>query len=192
MRNVLSAAAELQSFCQSHSWRFCFIGGIAVQRWSEPRFTHDADLTLLSGFGDEELFVDLLLAQFRARSKGERIAALRNRVVRVRASNDVPLDIALGALPFEERTVARASGWKTHSPQTNLITCSAEDLIVHKAFAARDRDWLDLQGVLKRYGRNLKIDQIWDELRPLVLLKEEPEILTKLQEMFDAHLDWSH
>ncbi len=32
-----------------------------MQRWSEPRFTHDADLTLLTGFGAEESFVDKLL-----------------------------------------------------------------------------------------------------------------------------------
>lgn len=189
MRNVLNAAGELQSFCQSHSWRFCFIGGIAVQRWGEPRFTHDADLTLLSGFGREESFIDALLIQFEARSPDERNAALRNRVVRARASNEVPLDIALGALPFEERTIERASSWKSRDQRPNLITCSAEDLIVHKAFAGRDRDWLDVQGVLKRQGRKLNLDQIWNELRPLVALKEEPEILTKLQRIFDQHLD---
>lgn len=160
-----------------------------MQRWGEPRFTHDADLTLLSGFGREELFIDALLAQFAARSPNERTAALRNRVVRARASNGVPLDIALGALPFEERTIERASAWKGRGPVPHLVTCSAEDLIVHKAFAARDRDWLDLQGVLKRHGRKLNLDQIWEELRPLVALKEEPEILVKLQKLFDELLD---
>jgi len=29
---------------------FCFIGGIGVQGWGEPRFTHDADLALWTGF----------------------------------------------------------------------------------------------------------------------------------------------
>lgn len=189
MKDVLQAAAALQTFCQRQAWRFCFIGGIAVQRWGEPRFTHDADLTLLSGFGSEELFIDELLGEFEARSVGERMAALRNRVVRLRASNGVPLDIALGALPFEERTIGRASSWRVHGPRPSLVTCSAEDLIVHKAFAGRDRDWLDVQGVLQRHGRKLKVDQIWEELRPLVALKEEPEILSKLQKIFDQHLD---
>ena len=48
---ILSAASELEGFCRAHRWQFCFIGGIAVQRWGEPRFTADADLTLLTGFG---------------------------------------------------------------------------------------------------------------------------------------------
>ncbi len=101
----------------------------------------------------------------------------------------MPLDVALGAFPFEERTVDRASTWKARDPNLDLITCSAEDLVVHKAFAARGQDWLDVERLVTRQGRKLNIDQIWLELRPLVELKEEPEILTKLQKIFDDHLD---
>jgi hypothetical protein len=188
VKDVLSAAAELQEFCAARKWSFCIIGGIAVQRWGEPRFTHDADLTLLTGFGHEEEFIDVLVTHFRPRSANEAQTALRNRVVRLIASNEVPLDIALGALPFEEKTIGRASAWDTNGAKPELITCSAEDLVVHKAFAARERDWLDIQGVLKRQGPRLNVEQIWTELRPLVALKEEPEILTKLQGTFDQHL----
>ena len=33
---VLAAAGEVQHFCQERNWHFCFIGGVAVQRWGEP------------------------------------------------------------------------------------------------------------------------------------------------------------
>jgi len=52
----------------------CFIGGIAVQRWGEPRFTADADLTLLTGVGGEEKFIDPLLSHFRPRRSDARTA----------------------------------------------------------------------------------------------------------------------
>lgn len=188
MKDILGAAAELQAFCERQGWRFCFIGGIAVQRWSQPRFTHDADMTLLTGIGGEEEFVDRLLAEFPERSEGEREFALRQRVVRLNSSTGIPLDIALGALPFEERTVKRASPWKARDDRNQIITCSAEDLIVHKAFASRDQDWIDLEGAVIRQGSKLNLEQIWTELRPLVELKEEPEILAKLQRIFDRHL----
>jgi hypothetical protein len=42
---VLAAAEQVQQLCQQHGWRFCFIGGVAVQRWGEPRLTQDVDLT---------------------------------------------------------------------------------------------------------------------------------------------------
>lgn len=61
---LLSAALEVTRFCTDQGWRFCFIGGVAVQRWGNPRFTADIDV-----------------------------------------------DIAFGALPFEERSVERASHW---------------------------------------------------------------------------------
>ncbi len=56
MTKVIQAAAELQSVCVQHDWKFCFIGGVALQRWGEPRETVDADLTLITGFGGEERF----------------------------------------------------------------------------------------------------------------------------------------
>jgi hypothetical protein len=34
---LLEAAQEIQQFCVSRDWRFCFIGGIAVQHWGQAR-----------------------------------------------------------------------------------------------------------------------------------------------------------
>jgi hypothetical protein len=49
------AAAHLQEWCAGRGWRCCVIGGLAVQRWGEPRQTRDVDLTLLTGMvGSEE------------------------------------------------------------------------------------------------------------------------------------------
>src|SRR5579864_5144154 len=64
---VMAAAAEVENFCRSQGWQFCFIGGVAVQRWGMPRFTQDVDLTLLTGFGTEVHFADALLQHFQGR-----------------------------------------------------------------------------------------------------------------------------
>jgi hypothetical protein len=95
----------------------------------------------------------------------------------------VSVDIALGALPFEERTVARASPWQV-DPALVLSTCSAEDLVVHKAFAGRDLDWGDVERVLTRQHGKLNLVQIRAELQPLLELKDAPESLDKLERMF--------
>ena len=50
---VLAAAGDVQLFCLERHWQFCFIGGVAVQRWGEPRLTQDVDLTVLTGVGNE-------------------------------------------------------------------------------------------------------------------------------------------
>ena len=43
MRDLFLLADEIQSFCQVRGWRFCFIGGIALQRRGEPRLTGDKE-----------------------------------------------------------------------------------------------------------------------------------------------------
>jgi len=85
--HVLLGAIEVQSLCEAHGWRFCFIGGVAVQRWGEPRFTQDVDLTLLTGFGDEESYVDSLLATLSPRRPDARAFALTHRVLLARTAS---------------------------------------------------------------------------------------------------------
>ena len=46
MNLVYAAASDLHRFCVDRKWEFCFIGGVALQRWSEPRQTLDVDITL--------------------------------------------------------------------------------------------------------------------------------------------------
>ena len=179
---VLEAAGEVQSFCQGKSWRFCFIGGVALQRWGEPRLTQDVDLTLLTGLGDEEQFVDPLLKEFTPRRPDAREFALRHRVLLIETRQGVGVDAALGAFPFEERSIQRASAWAWAAGQS-LVTCSAEDLVVHKTFAGRDLDWGDVERVLTRQHGKLDWKQIRTELKPLLELKGTPESLDKLERM---------
>jgi hypothetical protein len=175
----------LQGFCAEQKYRCCFIGGIAVQRWGEPRLTVDVDLTLLTGFGNEEGFINALAAKFPTRRPDAVEFALQKRVLLLCASNGVLMDVALAGLPFEERTIKRASPWGI-SDRANLTTCCAEDLVVHKVFANRDLDWFDVQGVLRRQAPQLDLDLIFRELRPLLELKEAPELEDRLRKMIEA------
>ena len=182
MNLVFTAAVELQTFCQRQGWRFCLIGGVALQRWGEPRQTVDVDITLLTGFGGEENFIRPLLERFRPRRPDAAGFALRNRVLLVENAEGVGLDIALGGLPFEARTIERASPYDIGGGH-KLITCSAEDLVVHKGFACRDQDWVDVRNVLEKQRGKLKLAQIYEELTPLAELKEQPEIVDRLRNL---------
>jgi hypothetical protein len=182
MLDVLTAAVEVQRLCERHRWKFCFIGGIAVQRWGNPRFTVDVDLTLLTGYGSETDFIDVALEDLEPRRSDARSFAIRHRVLLARSSQGVDIDIALGALPFEARSVERASDWNLGDART-ICTCSAEDLIVHKVFAGRDRDWDDVRGVLARRHLHLDWTIIRSELIPLLDLKETPEAFERLERM---------
>jgi hypothetical protein len=67
VNTLFSAAVDIQALCAAQGWKCCVIGGLAVQRWGEPRQTRDVDLTLFTGLGREEQFVDPILTHYAAR-----------------------------------------------------------------------------------------------------------------------------
>jgi len=180
VNEVLRAASELQNVCQSQGWRFCFIGGLAQLRWGEPRETIDADLTLITGFGDEEPFIQTLLQHFEGRVENAAAFARQRRVLLLQARSGVGLDISLAGLPYEELVVRRSSEFD-YPRAVRLRTCSAEDLVVLKAFASRTQDWADIERVLVRQSGKLDWGYIEQHLHPLIELKGEPEILDNLR-----------
>lgn len=44
---------------------FCFIGSFSAQRYAEPRATRDADVSILTGLGNEASIIDAMFAVFR-------------------------------------------------------------------------------------------------------------------------------
>lgn len=186
MNELTELALELQVFCEAREWRFCLIGGLAVQHWGEPRFTRDVDMTLLTGFGNEEPYVHEWLAHYESRVAEPVAFAVKNRVLLLRSAGGIGIDIALGGLPFEEDAVARAKPVEMEHGVW-LKICTAEDLIIMKAFADRPQDRLDLRGILVRQGPEaLDWKRIWEELTPLAEVKGDPGILEHLREMVAA------
>jgi hypothetical protein len=179
MNAIFAAALEVERGVRATGFPFCFIGGVAVQRWGQPRMTADVDLTVVTGFGGEEPYVDALLALFRGRLADAREFALRHRTLLLVASNGVHVDVALGAMPFEEHSVERASPFAI-SDGESITTCSAEDLVVHKAFAGRDKDWGDIRGIVVRQPR-LSHELIWTELLPLLELRDDSDAEPRLR-----------
>ena len=121
MRDPFLLASEVQSFCQVRRWKFCFIGGIALQRWGEPRLTADVDITILNGFGQEAPYIEELCDAFPGRLLDTADFARRSRTLLLQSEQGIPIDISLGALPFEERLIERATFYQ-FLPEARLNT----------------------------------------------------------------------
>lgn len=175
MTPLLAAAHDIGDWLDTQAWQWCLIGGLAVQRWGEPRLTQDVDITVLTGFGNEEAVVDALIARFEPRFEDTRTFALRSRVVLLRASNGVGIDVSLGAIDFERQVIERATLY-TFAPGCVAKTCSAEDLIVYKSVAGRPRDVADVGGIVARQFPHLDAAYVRRWLTLLGELKEDPDI----------------
>jgi hypothetical protein len=164
-------------------WQYCLIGGLAVQCRGEPRTTLDTDIALLAGWGKEAAFIDPLLKRFPSRVEAARNFALDRRVLLLRASNAVDIDIILSALPFEAEMIARAEAVE-FAPGCTLPCCTAEDLFIMKAFAGRPRDWADAESITVRQA-GLDKGYILHHLTALCELKEAPDIPERAKEMLE-------
>lgn len=180
MRSLLQAGARVQAQVTARGLRFCFIGGIANFRWGTPRLTNDLDLTVLTGFGGEEPVIAALLEDLAPRIADAAEFARRHRVLLLRTADGIAVDVALGAMPFEEAAIERATEAEL-TPGAFLRTCSATDLVVHKAFAGRPQDWVDIEGVLVRQQGKLLWPQLWADLTELAVLKDAPELVEELE-----------
>jgi hypothetical protein len=68
-----------------------------------------------------------------------------------------------------------------------LNTCSAEDLVVLKAFADRPQDWLDIEGIIVCHGRALDRAHVLDELISLLEMKEDLSPRATLEKLLRKH-----
>ena len=105
MIELFQVALEVQDFCEANHWEYCFIGGVALQRWGEPRVTQDVDLTIVTGFGNEKSFIEPFLQKYSTRIDDAERFALDNRVLLLVSETGIGIDIALGGLPLDRKSV---------------------------------------------------------------------------------------
>jgi len=184
MKSLFESASRIQAFFDSLHWSFCFIGGIALQRWGEPRLTVDIDVSLLTRFENEESYVDQILRILEPRIPDAKAFALSHRVLLAKTEIGIQVDIVFAGIPLEMQIIDRATPFR-FMKDVSLVTCSAEDLIVMKSFADRDKDWGDVAGMLLRQKGRLDWAYIKRNLEPLCEVKENPEILRRLEKMWE-------
>lgn len=181
LADLISAAARLRVSWKSMGFEFCFIGGLAVQHWGEPRQTNDVNATIWTEFGNERPVIQRLMEQLPGRIEHADQFALVNRVLLVQEASGVDVDISLAAFPYEQELIRRSREQSFRG--VGLVICGPSDLIILKAFANRPRDWQDIRGVIIRSGSQLDWQLIESELQVLAELKEEPEILEQLHNL---------
>jgi hypothetical protein len=146
---------------------------------AEVGLTRDADFTVLTRFIDEEVKVRAILSLVTPRLPGALEFGLENRILLGFVESNIPVDIGIGGFDYEEKIVGRAVDVEL-APDIRLRVCTAEDLIVMKAFAGRDQDWTDIKGIIGRQ-RSLDWTQVELDLVPLLELVESPERLGRLR-----------
>lgn len=177
---------QVNDYVRKVGFRYCLIGGIALQRWGQPRTTLDVNVTVMTGFGNEKPAIETLLGWLKPRVPDAAEFAQHSRVLLAVTDDGVGVDVSLGAIPFESRMMDRASPWRLNDGRT-LLTCSAEDLIVQKVFAGRDQDWVDVGNVVCRQRDSIDRQLVLQEVAPLLELKGDTDSITRWLSQLDRH-----
>ena len=175
MNRQFSTAWTVHPFLTDRSIPYVIIGGLAVQRWGNPRFTRDVDVTVLLPPGKEEPLLREIIAVFPPRGPEGVSFALANRVLLVRVPGGSEVDISLGLPGYEESVVARAVPHDLGEERVVQL-CSAEDLLIHKCLAGRAIDVLDIEGIVVRQHESLDVDYIRRWLWTFAGLTDDPEV----------------
>lgn len=177
---LIEAAMDVQRVLTGAGIPSCVIGGLAVQRWGEPRATQDVDVSVLAPVGEERRPLELLLGLFVARRPDALAFALTNRVLLIEAKNQVAVDVGLAGSAFEVEVMERSSPWVYRDAA--IVTCSAEDLVIYKLVAGRPRDVADIEGIVRRQRARLDAERIRRYGALFAEVKEEPELLRPFEE----------
>jgi hypothetical protein len=157
------------------------IGGLAVALLGRPRVTRDVDAMVLLADDRWPGFLEAgSTFSFVPRQPDALAFAHQARVLLLRHEpSGIDVDVALGCLPFEEEAVARATTVQVAGVSVPLPT--PEDLVIMKAVAHRERDLVDIDGLLAAHP-HLDVGRVRRWVRAFADALESPELYDDLEQ----------
>lgn len=165
-------------FLNQQGYHYAIIGGIALSHWGVVRATYDVDIKVLVPDNDYPTVRNKLLTRF---SQQARPQLPSNSLIVAVTVDDVIVDFLLALPGYEELIIERAivrdiGGWSAR-------VCTAEDLIIQKVIASRDKDWLDVESLLMEQPDQLDEAYIEEWLIQFAEALENESLLTRYRSL---------
>jgi len=158
------------------------IGGQAVLLYGTPRMTKDIDITLgvdVGQLGNLLPVIDavgLEIIPENSRSFVEQTSVLPTR----ERESGIRVDFIFSFTPYERQAISRSKAVSLCG--TNVMFASAEDVIIHKIFAGRPRDYEDVRSILLK-NPDLDIMYLKKWLREFEKSPEKKGLLGAFEEL---------
>ena len=164
------------------------IGGIAVIARGVPRQTVDIDATIWAEGIDVNAILPTLAAEGLVPRTADAVAFARERHVLLlrHQSTGTPLELILAYLPFERSALERAV--PVDFGGVTIPAATAEDLIIYKAVAWRDRDRSDVERLLALHGRSIDLGNVRRLVREFAAALDEPERVDEFEKLLHRAL----
>ncbi len=157
---------------ENAGYRYAIIGGLALSQWAPIRATEDIDLKVLVADMKYEKLRSLLSTEFPINA---RPLAPGNPFVVAVIIEDVIVDFLFTIPGHDELIVSRAI--KQVINKNTYWICTAEDLIIQKMVAGREKDRLDVESIIAAQKDRLDNNYIKKWLREYDNVLEERNLL---------------
>jgi len=180
-RQLEASLRKVIAFLDARSFRYAVIGGIALAQWGIVRATYDADIKVLVPNHDYTSVRTVLRSAFPEPARQE---LPHSSLIVAIVVDDVIVDLLLALPGYEELIIERAvsrdlGGW-------TAWICSAEDLIIQKVVAGRDKDWLDVEALLIEQRGKLDMSYVEDWIVQFADVLETPQMLARYRRLVKA------
>jgi predicted nucleotidyltransferase len=155
---LLEALEKLGAELERSQIPYAVIGGLAAIRHGSTRTTRDVDLLLSVPRVSLPALLDRLQAAGFTMDRDRTIRELTADHLSRIAYRGVPIDLLEPVLPVFAETLRRAG--RARIADTDLRLATAEDVIVHKLIAFRDRDREDIRGIHAVQGDKLDLEYV--------------------------------
>jgi len=184
-RPLLDAMRALTAALNEAGARYMIIAGIAVILRGIARVTNDVDATVWGADVDLERLVETLRQHGVTTRIPEALDfARRHQVLLLRHEvSSTPMELSLAWLPFEDHALQRAERITVHG--INIPVACAEDLLIYKVIAWRDRDRSDAERLIVQRGHEINLDRVRAVLREFAEALEDPERLAEFERLVD-------
>jgi len=96
---------------------------------------------------------------------------------------EIRIDIVFAGLPFEIEAIQRSRVVEFGGVCFNA--CTVEDLIIHKAVSTRQKDWLDIDVLIKEQKNSIDWDYLLKHCEELGRFLDRPEIISTIYRLKD-------
>jgi hypothetical protein len=182
LRKFHAVLRDLGEWLKATGVKGMVIGGVAVTLLGRPRMTRDVDA--LVWLPDDNVFQFLEAGKkwgFVSRISGPVEFAKQSHILVLRhTASNVPVDIAIGALPFERQAIESCQ--EIPLEDFRVAVPRPEDLILMKAVAQRDQDLFDIGGII---DKQTKLDKRYlrKRAKEFAAMLEQPGIVELIDRM---------
>jgi hypothetical protein len=183
MNSLIKALQTTVQFLESQQIQYMIIGGIANSIYGIPRQTYAIDIKFNLVEIKIENFINDLLAVGSIVVENLVTFLHETGVIPIDVG-DVRVDLILASLPFEQEALQRSKKQTIYGIEVNVTR--AKGLIIQKAISPRNKDWMDIEGILDNQKSNLDWKYILHHVKQLSEFLADSPIYSKIEKLKDA------